>query len=236
MAGAALTLPSRVEPALRRARSRGAVFLETLVVLPILLAFVLGTIQLALLLGARLLVTRAAERAARAAAVVATDAPRFADGAERGDFSARSPRTRIVRDAVRLMLAPLEGESPWEKTSLESAFEVSSTLTLAAAASLLPERTFVEITTATGRERAEPNDVLRVKVTHLFSCRVPLGARILCEGGLALLLTESVSTLLSERADSPTYAKAGLALGRYAVLEAEATLPNHGARYFPEGR
>lgn len=223
-------------PLSRRRSRRGAVFLETLVVLPVLLAFVLGTAQLALLVWARLLVTRAAERAARAAAVVASDAPRYADGAERGDFTPNSPRTRLVRDAVRLMLAPLEGNDPLEGGSLGNALSVSTTATIAAVASLLPERTFVEVAAEGGGEKVEPNAVLRVKVTHLFSCRVPLGAQLLCNSGMAWLLDERVSRLVDERADSPRYAKAGLVVGRFAVLEGEATLPNHGARYFPEGQ
>lgn len=225
--------PSRHPP---RTTRRGLVFVETLVVLPVLLLFVLGTLQLALLVWARLLVTRAAERAVRAASVVATDPPKFAGGAERGDFTAQSPRTRVVRDAVRLMLAPLEGQEPFARNSLENALAVSTTATLAAAASLLPERTFVEVANASGDERVGPKDLLRVKVTHLFGCRVPLGARLLCEDGGSLLTQGPLASLIDARAETPTYAKAGILPGRFAVLEAEATLPNHGASYFPEER
>lgn len=68
-------------------KTRGAVYVELLIVLVPLLIFILALIQTALMYVGKLAVQRAANTAARAAVVVLDDDPRYYDGAPRNSVS-----------------------------------------------------------------------------------------------------------------------------------------------------
>ncbi len=74
-------------------KTRGAVYVELLIVLVPLLIFILALIQTALMYVGKLTVQRAANTAARAAVVVLDDDPQYYNGAPRNSLSGGSPHT-----------------------------------------------------------------------------------------------------------------------------------------------
>lgn len=87
--------------------TRGAVYVEFLIVLMPVFVLFLGLLQLSLLFSAKLLVEHAATEGARAAAVVFGDDPRsYGEGAPSTNTLSKA-RLRAVRGAVLVGLAPL---------------------------------------------------------------------------------------------------------------------------------
>jgi hypothetical protein len=153
---------------------RGAVYVEFLVAFVPLLLFFLSLVQLALLATGGLMVDHAAVVAARAAIVVLPDDPAFYGGAELNTPTGR--RIEDIRRAARIPLLAFEHDP-------------------------MPEITFP--TGAGGStSRFEPGDIVRVRVTYDFPCRLPLGGALVCLGG-----------------------------GGRARLQSEAAMPNQGASY-----
>jgi hypothetical protein len=92
------TKATRVLP--RRRRQRGAVFVETLIVLPIIFHFGLVMWQLVDAMNASYLVRHAALSAARAAAVIGPDDPQYYGGQAKHDL-ASGQRLGDVKEAVK---------------------------------------------------------------------------------------------------------------------------------------
>jgi hypothetical protein len=89
----------------QRATSRGAIYIETLVVLPVLTAFFFVTWQLFDLLTAHLVLRHAAVAAARAAAVIGQDAPNYYNDEPADDFPQGGARLGDVTRAAAQVVA-----------------------------------------------------------------------------------------------------------------------------------
>ncbi|HKY34632.1 MAG TPA: TadE family protein [Polyangiaceae bacterium] len=99
---------------------------------------------------------------------------------------------------------------------------------------------------ALAAEPVEPKAPVTVRVTYLFHCAVPLARILVCDSLLSLLTPETSLFGLSlptgkraalirrlKLAEAPgALQKLANPASRFAVLTAEATLPNQGARYY----
>lgn len=75
-----------------------------------------------------------------------------------------------------------------------------------------------------------PTDEVTVRVTYLFRCEVPIAAAVMCDALVGLLLRARELS----HVEAPALQKVlALTPGRYATITAEATLPIHGAHYYP---
>lgn len=97
----------------RPAHQRGAVYVETLITLPIVIYFALITWQLADLFLAHLFVKHAAQCAARAAAVIGADDPIYYGGQSLDDLDGGA-RLEDVREAASRALAPRFGTGSFD--------------------------------------------------------------------------------------------------------------------------
>src|SRR5882724_11775239 len=92
-------------PRARRGRQTGAVYVETLIVLPIVMFMFFCTWQLMNLLSAGLLVRHAAVAAVRAAAVVGPDSARYYGGQVENDVTGGSRFDQVHEAAWRALKA-----------------------------------------------------------------------------------------------------------------------------------
>jgi hypothetical protein len=179
--------------------ARGVVMLEFLIAFVPIFTLFLGTVQLALLAAAQLVVQHAAICGARSASVVIDDDPRFY-GAPRNELErdehVDGPRLAAIRRAVHaplIAIAPdahvvqtLLGARP-EPASVARAlgasgsarFDVESARYLPIAAALVfplePGGGVI------ARGRFELSDRVSVRVSYLLPCSVPLVARWACQ-------------------------------------------------------
>jgi len=228
---------------LRRLGSRGAAYVEFLVVVVPLLTLFLGITQLALIYGADLLVQHAAAKAVRAAVVILPDDHEEADyagvplnqvGTGGAAFSAYAGapdggRLAAIRDAARITLAPISPAiESFSGSSVAAALGESSAATVLAGLFGWTEwAVAVSFPDGEGGYRAtfDPRGPVTARVTFLFRCAVPLARRLMCTSFVDLP-PERRGALLTN----------GSALGAAAVvdgwqllaLEAERTLPNQG--------
>ncbi|HLU67869.1 MAG TPA: TadE/TadG family type IV pilus assembly protein [Kofleriaceae bacterium] len=224
----------------------GSVYVELLVVVLPFLLLILGIAQLALLYVAGSLTQHAARRAVRAAVVVLDDDPRHYGGAPRnalaggalasdplddllaglglsgdrsGESGAGRARLHAIWAAAAAPLLPLSPALVDDGPSVASALGGGRPESRAAAAARTL-RSALSISFPAGpgqsalRDRFAPEDLVTVRVTYVHRCAVPLARHVLCGG--------------APGGDAPGAGEAG---GRFRVLRAEATLPNHGARY-----
>lgn len=190
--------------------SRGTTSIEFLIVLfPVILVF-LGVVQLALLAGARLVVSHAASAAARAAAVVVDDSPSRYGGEARGHLGAAgdrrlrvlgpgsagtglggalgsiAPHTRA--DAIRLAASvPVAALSPtfadavgWFASPSTGSVE-RALLSPSLARAAFGVQAYDELSLAVTPTVDESRETVRVDVEYLFHCAVPLVDRLLCD-------------------------------------------------------
>ncbi len=242
-----------------RSLERGVVALEVITCLvPVMILF-LCAVQLSLLAVGRLVVGHAAVRGARAAIVLLEEDPQKMGGAPRGDLvaggaggarvglgpalaqalpagtrpstTAGGARLRAIAEAVYAPLAvlapgPLAYVSGGE-TSLYDAIgggRGSGGLTRLALGILAygPAATVVTLRAAPGSSelvtQVGPRAEVTVHVRYLQRCAVPVAARLMCRAAPP---------------GEPGRRLSGLLRGaRFAVVEAEATLPNQGAAYY----
>ena len=223
--------------------SRGAVYVEFLIVLPPLLLLFFGLTQMGLVYGAELLVQHAAARAVRAAIVVLPDDDEDAEyagdppnsvgegatGLDAYAAAASGGRLDAIRSAARLTLSPL---SP----TLDSlaagsiADAIGGASVASAVAGLLGSTAWtVAVTFPDGdggyRTSFGPRDDVTAKVTFLYRCAVPLGRALVCDGW------EDLDAGARERLSTNGGAIASVAAlsgSRFVALEAERTMPNQG--------
>jgi Flp pilus assembly protein TadG len=88
-----------------RAASRGAIYVETIVALPIVLYFFFVTWQLFDMFAANLIVRHAADAAARAAAVVGPDDPSYYNGQSVDDLSGGERLQAVTNAALAVLVA-----------------------------------------------------------------------------------------------------------------------------------
>jgi hypothetical protein len=171
---------------------RGSTYVEFLIVIVPFTMFVLCVLQTALLEFADLVVERSANAAARSAAVVLDDDPRFYQGEARNTMTAGGARERVIRQGAANTL-----------TALKRAGREDS-----------PSQLQVMFPAEPGADRVrssfDPAELVTVRVAYRFRCGIPLARRIMCHDGSGGAQAEGDS---------------------FMVIQAEASLPNQGARY-----
>jgi hypothetical protein len=150
----------------RRSRSgeRGAVMVESLVAIPMLLAFFAMIVQLAYLSIASLTVQHAAVVAARSASVIIPDMPTaFDDQSKVG--AAEGDRLAAITEAVTKTIAALK---PLPTMSLqgESAFQ--------------PDAKVVLLKDGKEAKDFEPEGVVQARVEYEYTCAVMFGGSLIC--------------------------------------------------------
>lgn len=88
--------------------------------------------------------------------------------------------------------------------------------------------------------RVAPRADVTVHVTYLQQCSVPIAARLMCDGIATLAgdgrMGASPAARKLTAAENPALLLPSMLRGaRFAVVEAEATLPNQGASYYSNG-
>lgn len=241
----------------RANRTAGAIYVEFLVVFPIMLFFFLSLLQLAQIYVANLAVEHAATRASRAAIVILPDDPAYYDGQAQnqvnpevyaassipGDIGTiievivaltgdRSDRMSEIRRAAWV---PLIAISP----SLESALgdytvenALKSGLTKVAASALYASAstavTFYDEPRSTDMAwEFDAHQQITTRVTHLFYCSVPLARMVICDELGDVESEEAVRAELSQTSGRIL----SLWTGRFRALRAEATMPNQGGAF-----
>jgi hypothetical protein len=179
--------------------ARGVVMLEVVIAfMPVFVLF-LGTVQLALLGAAQLVVQHAAICGARSASVVIDDDPRFY-GAPRNELwrapGKDGPRLAAIRRAVHAPLVAIAPDAsvvrtllgaPAERASVESALGASSSARFdVESARYLPVAAALAFPLEPGSDAVAGNhfdlaDRVSVRVSYLLPCLVPIVARWACE-------------------------------------------------------
>lgn len=203
-AGAAAPAARPVAPG-----SAGNVYVEALLVIPIILLLITGIAQLTLLWTAQLGVMHAANAAARAAIVVLDDDPRLYGGEARNaapDGSAR--HAEITRAAmIALVGAGTELLAPDPDITFERAL-VRRDLSLPLPELLTPPAELAQAVKVSFPNHAGTfglREIVTVRVEHTFSCLVPIARYVVC------------------------------GVGSQLPLAADAGLPNQGAPYIYQG-
>ena len=199
----------------------GAAYVEFLLAFMPIFFFFLGTMQLALIFGARFVVQHGANRAARAAVVVLDDDPRYYDGEERNAVGGAQLTAGQLSDGLQRMglgglrtdFQPLSRRATIELAAAiplvplapkrrGSAFVALAGHELDSAAAMTISQLEIELLDDNGVPVAsyQPDSKVKVRVDYRLACAVPIASRVICQGGAR-------------------------------VIHAEASLPNHGARY-----
>jgi hypothetical protein len=198
---------------------KGAAYVEFLMAFVPLFILFLGIAQVSLLFGARLVVEHAAERAARAAAVVLPDDPRHYDDEPMGAVSGRPLDYQdLVHALSRLGVGVSTGElSPGEPPSGPPSRR--SDVTLAAALTVMPlaPQSGVSLGAALGSEGVrdaaqhtmEALDVqiepgtgeVVVRVEYRYECVIPVARGLVCAGTQMTLTHEARATIQAADVD-----------------------------------
>jgi hypothetical protein len=225
------------------AGASGAAYVEFLMVVLPLLTLFLGLTQLALILGADLLVRLAAARAVRAAIVILPDDHEEADyagvplnqvgtggtGLSAYGSAPAGGRLAAIRDAARITLAPVSPSiDSFGGGSVAAALGESSAATVLAGLFGWTEwAVTVSFPDGDGGYRTsfDPRDSVTARVTFLYRCAVPLARRLMCSSyaGLPARRREALSINGAALAGAATVGG-----WRLLALEAERTLPNQG--------
>ena len=154
---------NRLEPTHLRANERGAVMVESLVAIPMLLAFFAMLIQLSYVSMASLVVQHAAVAAARSASVIVEDLPdAFSDGSAVG--SGDGDRLAAITDAANAAILTLKSLPPM--STMANPFNPNTTVTLMKDGS--PATDF------------EPDEIVQAQVQYVFKCAVFFGGSLIC--------------------------------------------------------
>ncbi len=214
--------------------TRGVVYVEFLLAFVPIFTLFLGIAQLVLLWGGRLVVGHAATRAARAAAVVLDDDPRYYDREPRNAVSGRALEASDLFAAfARLGLGGAAPSAPTAAVlSRRATIELAAALTVAPLVTRGGPRSLRDnlvrdpLTEVATRVRAdldvaidgvvnEPrtarDDVaepVTVTVRYRYGCGVPVARMLVCPGGVKALVAHA--TLPNHRA-ALDYATAGWA-------------------------
>lgn len=165
------------EPKTLRADARGAVYVEFLIVFLPLFVMFMSLVQFAFVQVANLVTKHAAVQAARAAIVVLPDDPAYYGNVPVNKVS--GDRKTVIEAAARGRLLAVSSGFPDFK---------------------------IKFPTSPGgdddKTQYQQDDIVRVRVTYQYPCKIPIGARFVCN-------------ILSQK----------------KKLEAEAALPLQGAGY-----
>lgn len=191
----------------------GAAYVEFLLAFVPIFTLFLGIVQLSLLFGARLLVEHAAFRAARSAAVVIDDDPRYYADELRGSVVGRDVMLDDVRHRLSQMGIGIRSGEIGADESLDRPLSRRATVELAAALVLLPlsHQSGLSVDSAIGSDGldASARDVIRrtnvrflasadgstetvsyahdgevtVEVRYRYECSVPVARALVCPTG-----------------------------------------------------
>lgn len=206
---------------------RGVVYVEFLLAFIPIFTLFLGISQLVLLWSARIVVEHAATRAARTAAVVLDDDPRYYDGEARNSVSGRALEPAdLLAEMGRLGIGSRTGETSADESpavlSRRASIELAAALTVAPLVSRSDPQSLrdslasdplsdvarrviedldVTIDGVIPHTSTDPDDVaelVTVNVTFRFGCGVPVARILVCPEGTKVI--ESHSTLPNHRA------------------------------------
>jgi Flp pilus assembly protein TadG len=139
----------------------GAVMVESIIAIPLLLAFFAMILQYSYLLMASLVVNHAAVVAARSASVIIPDDPTaYSDGSDIGTFQ-NNDRLATIEDAARAPMHALQA-MPFQTSSFN------------------PDKLTVSLDGAEGKDTFEPTGVVKATVTFPYTCEVPFGGSLIC--------------------------------------------------------
>lgn len=219
----------------RRVRARGGLLREQdgVVYVEFLLAFIpiftlfMGISQLVLLWSARIVVEHAATRAARTAAVVLDDDPRYYDGETRDTVGGRALESGdLLAEMGRLGIGSRTGETSVDSSpptlSRRASIELAAALTVAPLVSRSDRQSLrdslasdpltevanrvisdldVTVDGVVTHESTDPDDtaeMVTVTVSYRFGCGVPVARMLVCPDGSKLIVSHS--TLPNHRA------------------------------------
>jgi hypothetical protein len=163
----------RLRPVHWTANERGVVMVESLVAIPMLMAFFAMMVQLSYLSMASLVVQHAAVVAARSASVIVPDIPlAFSDQSPVG--SADGDRLAAVTDAAGAVVASLQS---LPSLALQPASAFNPTIAVTLMKDGQPGTDF------------EPEDIVQAQVQYDFRCSVMFGGSLICGTGGKVTLT-----------------------------------------------
>jgi hypothetical protein len=232
--------------------------IEFLLAFPPVLILFLGVIQFALLAVADLVVRHAAIEGVRAAVVVLDDDPQHYDGAPRlqlGSGTEGGPRMAAIRTAVHTRLAAIAPDKTLFGALLGKRLRASVKLAIGEVAkrASVEDAEYLSIATsivfplAPGSSALQQTEIsedqIVVRVVHLVPCAVPVVNALLCNelawNPLARRVFIPDADTRTQRAlddlqHAPTVsdqARLVRSALRFAVVQAEASLPLHAAPY-----
>ena len=241
----------------RGRRLAGAIYVEFLVVFPIMLMFFLSLLQLAQLYVANLAVEHAATRASRAAIVILPDDPAHYDGQAMHQVNPESYEASVIPGDIGTVLevitaitgdrsdrmseirraawVPLISISPSTEAILQDYTvenSIKSDLSKVIASGIYASASTAVTFYAEPRSTDmvwdfEPRQQITTRVTHLYYCSVPLARMFICDDLEGAESEEAVRAELSQTSGRIL----SLWNGRFRALRAEATMPNQGGAY-----
>ena len=161
---------------------------------------------------------------------------RLGFGGDRSGTVTGSARLQAIRGAASMALLPISPPvTPSEKSSVddvlgggrpESHAGGSARYNRAAVAVTFPTLPGASVL----RDRFDIDDDVTVRVTYLYHCGVPLARYVICDSPGEVRRSADAAEL--GHAERPWASELfGLSDARFLVIQAEATLPNHGAPY-----
>jgi Flp pilus assembly protein TadG len=213
--------------------------------MPIFVLF-LAICQFSLLVVARLVVSHAAVRAARAAIVVLQDDPQYYNKAPCGTLSSNSgnqqgPRMTAIRSAA---VEPLKVLAPGRGALVRSGQSVATALmpmSLAQSASSDLYTGFATTVTLhdsptnddLAREPIDPHAAVTARVIYFYQCDIPLVRGLICKslGNLTSGKWAWLRAPMTRALSSGTSTAQNLSDRLFLRILAKATLPNQGADY-----
>jgi hypothetical protein len=237
--------------------TRGAVYVEFLVIFLILLVWILSLVQTALLRHGHLAVQRAADAAARSASVVMDDDPKYYGGEARNQVTASSgsgdgvgdflswagvggggggsaSRMGTIRAAAGYPLMSLtppvnaEEGSKSVNDALGAAVGYNPAKQAAAYNNAALAVTFPSSYKSTGTKTSVEHDgPVLVRVTYAFHCGIPLARNWICKD-LGSLKEDKYAT---DFKGGGLDALETFGAAKYVLLKAESEMQNQGATY-----
>lgn len=204
----------------RRCSDAGWVGVEYVIIVVPVLLFFFCTFQLFLLYIGRHLARHAAVSAARAAVVVLDDDPRYYGGETRNELVEGGERIAHIRRAAKVPLLPAVPHWETHVGRYEEYVRAAVAVSFPAGPRAREQRSNYGL-----------NDDVTVRATFLYECAVPMAFLIMCDTLEDIREDGAISEELDRVEDVGAQWAIAEGGARFNVFRAEATLPNHGARY-----